>query len=75
MKQVIAYLKDYLRTTSRPALIVTMLLVGSLIAANYSLGIERRISRLPGDCNMNGVKKRPSPPPLPGAERSSFSRY
>jgi len=46
MKQVIAYLKDYLRTTSRPALIVTMLLVGSLIAANYSLGIERRIQSL-----------------------------
>jgi hypothetical protein len=46
MKAVITYLKDYLRTTSRPALIVTMLLVASLIAANYSLGIERRIQSL-----------------------------
>jgi len=43
MKTVITYLKDYLRTTSRPALIVTMLLVASLIAANYSFGIERRL--------------------------------
>jgi len=46
MKAVITYLKDYLRTTSRPALIVTMLLVASLIAANYSVGIERRIQAL-----------------------------
>ncbi|WP_431216794.1 CPBP family intramembrane glutamic endopeptidase [Puia sp. P3] len=46
MKAVITYLKDYFRNTSRPAFIVTMLLVGSLIAANYSLGIERRLQSL-----------------------------
>ncbi|HEY4286042.1 MAG TPA: CPBP family intramembrane glutamic endopeptidase [Puia sp.] len=46
MKAVIAYLKDYLRTTSRPALIVTILFVGSLVAANYTVGIEKRIQNL-----------------------------
>jgi hypothetical protein len=46
MRAVITYLKDYLRTTSRPALIVTMLFVGSLVAANYTVGIERRIQNL-----------------------------
>jgi len=46
MKAVITYLKDYLRNTSRPALVVTMLLIASLIAANYSLGIERRLQSL-----------------------------
>ena len=46
MCTVVNYLKDYLRTTSRPALIVTMLFIGTLVAANYSLGIERRIQNL-----------------------------
>jgi len=46
MRTVINYLKDYLRTTSRPALIVTMLFVGSLVAANYTVGIEKRIQNL-----------------------------
>ncbi len=46
MRTVLNYLKDYYRTTSRPALFVTMLFVGSLIAANYTVGIERRIQGL-----------------------------
>lgn len=46
MKQVVAYLRDYLRTTSRPALIVTILFVASLVAANYTVGIERRLQAL-----------------------------
>ncbi|MBS1659759.1 MAG: CPBP family intramembrane metalloprotease [Bacteroidetes bacterium] len=46
MKAVIAYLKDYLRTTSQPALIVTTLFVASLVAANYTVGIERRLQGL-----------------------------
>jgi hypothetical protein len=46
MKLVITYLKDYLRTTSRPALIVTTLFVAALVAANYSFGIERRFQNL-----------------------------
>jgi len=46
MRTVVNYLKDYLRTTSRPALIVTMLFVGSLVAANYTVGIEKRIQNL-----------------------------
>lgn len=46
MKAVIAYLRDYLRNTSRPALIVTILFVASLVAANYTVGIEHRIQNL-----------------------------
>lgn len=46
MRAIITYLKDYLRTTSRPALIVTTLFVAALIAANYSIGIERRVQNL-----------------------------
>jgi len=46
MRTVVNYLKDYLRTTSRSALIVTMLFVGSLVAANYTVGIEKRIQNL-----------------------------
>lgn len=46
MRTIVNYLKDYLRTTSRPALIVTMLFVGSLVAANYTVGIEKRIQNL-----------------------------
>lgn len=46
MRTVVAYLKDYLRTTSRPALIVTILFVTALVFANYSIGIERRFQNL-----------------------------
>ncbi|HTI93348.1 MAG TPA: CPBP family intramembrane glutamic endopeptidase [Puia sp.] len=46
MRTVFNYLKDYLRTTSRPALVVTMLFVASLVAANYTVGIEKRIQNL-----------------------------
>ncbi len=46
MRAIITYLKDYLRTTSRPALIVTILFVAALVAANYSIGIERRLQNL-----------------------------
>lgn len=46
MRTIVNYLKVYLRTTSRPALIVTMVFVGSLVAANYTVGIESRIQNL-----------------------------
>jgi hypothetical protein len=46
MKAVIAYLKDYLRTTSLPALFITSAFVTSLVWANYTTGIERRFQSL-----------------------------
>jgi len=46
MKAVIAYLKDYLRTTSLPALFITIAFVTSLVWANYTIGIERRFQSL-----------------------------
>ncbi len=47
MRAFIRYFTEYLRSTSRPALIVTIIFVTSLIAANYSIGIESRIQALP----------------------------
>jgi hypothetical protein len=47
MRRFIRYLTDYLRNSSRPALLLTTLLVAALIYANYSVGIERRIQALP----------------------------
>jgi hypothetical protein len=46
MKAIIAYLKDYLRTTSLPALFITVAFVTSLVWANYTIGIERRFQSL-----------------------------
>ncbi len=43
MKSFILYLKDYYRSTSKPALIITTLFVASLVTFNYCIGIEARI--------------------------------
>ena len=47
MRAFIRYFADYFRSASRPALIVTILLVAALISANYRFGIEHRIQDLP----------------------------
>src|ERR1700742_2283048 len=43
MRAFILYLKEYWNTTSRPAFFITLLFVASLVAANYTVGIEQRI--------------------------------
>ncbi len=47
MRAFIRYFTDYYRSTSRPALFVTIAFIASLVYANYSIGIERRIQDLP----------------------------
>jgi hypothetical protein len=47
MRAFINYLIAYLRSTSRPALFITILFIASLVAANYTVGIENRIRALP----------------------------
>ena len=47
MRAFITYLVAWLRSTSRPALIITILFVASLVAANYTIGIESRIRAWP----------------------------
>jgi len=47
MRAFINYLTAYLRSTSRPALLITLLFVATLVAANYTFGIENRIRALP----------------------------
>src|ERR1700761_3556673 len=47
MRAFLRYLAEYFRNVSRPALVVTMVLVAALVAGNYSLGIESRIQALP----------------------------
>ncbi|HVU95586.1 MAG TPA: CPBP family glutamic-type intramembrane protease [Puia sp.] len=47
MRAFINYLTAYLRSTSRPALFITLLFVAALVAANYTVGIESRIRALP----------------------------
>ncbi|GGA82688.1 CPBP family intramembrane glutamic endopeptidase [Puia dinghuensis] len=47
MRAFIDYLTAYLRSTSRPAFIITILFVASLVAVNYTIGIESRIHALP----------------------------
>ena len=47
MRRFIRYLTDYFRQTSRIALLLTTLFVATLIYANYTIGIERRIQALP----------------------------
>lgn len=46
MRVFLNYLLTYLRSTSRPALIITIFFVASLVAANYTVGIENRIRAL-----------------------------
>src|ERR1700722_18309505 len=43
MRAFLHYLLAYLRSTSRPALIITTLFVAALITTNYTFGIERHI--------------------------------
>jgi hypothetical protein len=43
MRAFLHYLLAYLRSTSRPALLITTLFVAALIATNYTFGIERHI--------------------------------
>lgn len=47
MRAFVNYLNAYLRSTSRPALLITLLFVATLVAANYTFGIENRIRALP----------------------------
>jgi Type II CAAX prenyl endopeptidase Rce1-like len=47
MRAFIRYFTDYYRSTSRPALFVTIAFIASLVYANYSMGIERRIQAFP----------------------------
>jgi hypothetical protein len=47
MRAFIRYFISWLRSVSRPALIITILFIAALVAANYTFGIERRIQMLP----------------------------
>jgi len=47
MRAFIRYFTDYYRSTSRPAFFVTIAFIASLVYANYSVGIERRIQAFP----------------------------
>jgi len=47
MRAFISYFVSWLRNSSRPALLVTIFFVASLVAANYTIGIEARIQSLP----------------------------
>ena len=47
MRAFISYFGAYLRTVSRPALIITIVFFAPLIAANYRFGLEHRIQALP----------------------------
>lgn len=54
MRAFIRYFADWLRGSSRPALIITLFFVASLVAANYTIGIERRIQSLPALAAIGG---------------------
>ncbi|HLZ88115.1 MAG TPA: CPBP family intramembrane glutamic endopeptidase [Puia sp.] len=43
MRAFLNYLTAYLRSSSRPALLITILFIAALVAANYTIGIENRI--------------------------------
>ena len=47
MREFGHYFVFWLRNSSRPALLLTVFLVASLVAANYSIGFEGRIQALP----------------------------
>jgi Type II CAAX prenyl endopeptidase Rce1-like len=47
MRVFISYFTVYLRTVSRPALLVTVIFIAALIAANYKFGLEHRVQALP----------------------------
>ena len=46
MRAFIHYFVSWLRSSSRPALLITLFFVSSLIAANYTIGIETHIQSL-----------------------------
>jgi hypothetical protein len=54
MRAFIRYFADYLRSTSRPALLITILFVAALVAGNYTFGIEHRIQALPWYAALGG---------------------
>jgi Type II CAAX prenyl endopeptidase Rce1-like len=43
MKTFITYVRDYFRTVSLPAFIITFIVLAVLVTMNYTVGIERRI--------------------------------
>jgi hypothetical protein len=47
MRAFFQYFASWLRSSSRPALFLTLFFVASLVAANYTIGIEQRIRALP----------------------------
>jgi hypothetical protein len=47
MRAFIQYFVSWLRSSSRPALLITVFFVASLVAANYTFGIEQRLQILP----------------------------
>ena len=47
MREIIRYFVSFLRSSSRPALLLTFFFVAALVAANYTIGIETRIQALP----------------------------
>ncbi|HXB09962.1 MAG TPA: CPBP family glutamic-type intramembrane protease [Puia sp.] len=54
MRSFLHYLAVWLRSTSRPALIITILFIASLVAANYTIGLENRIRALPWYLALGG---------------------
>jgi hypothetical protein len=54
MRPFINYCIAWLRSTSRPALLLTILLVAALVAANYTVGIESRLRALPWYFSIGG---------------------
>ncbi|HEY4112061.1 CPBP family intramembrane glutamic endopeptidase [Puia sp.] len=54
MRAFINYLVAWLRSTSLPALIITTVFVASLVAANYTVGIEVRLRALPWYFSLGG---------------------
>jgi len=47
MRAFFQYFASWLRSSSRPALLITIFFVASLVAANYTIGIEWRLQALP----------------------------
>lgn len=54
MRSFINYLVAWLRSTSRPTLIITIVFVAALVAANYTIGIESRLRALPWYFSIGG---------------------
>lgn len=54
MRAFIHYFLSWLRSSSRPALVITLFFVASLVAANYTFGIEQRIQALPWHLALAG---------------------